>query len=53
MVVCTWANGRTVLGEYSVLTSRPALTSYKALETVQAFAIPNRPFLQLLETFFP
>jgi CRP-like cAMP-binding protein len=45
--------GRTVIGEYSILTNRPAITSYKAIDEVNAIAIPARPFLNLLEAYFP
>ena len=45
----------TIIGEYSVLMDKPAISTYKVYEenTCDVFAVPKQPFINLLETYYP
>ena len=52
-IVLMYKEGNTVIGENSALTRKRALATYKAYDFVKAMAIPRRPFLDILEQYFP
>ena len=44
-----------IIGEYAILMQKPAVTTYRVYEdkTLDVFAVPRRPFMDLLETYYP
>ena len=54
-MIMKYRDGKSVIGVFPALTENLAVTTYKAVgsERVNAIAIPIRPFLDILDNFYP